>query len=364
MWLSPQTLQIGDDTQPVIVDGLSPAHQRFIRALQGGIGDNQPAAVARHSRLSLEDANQLLARLEPHLMENDRDARPRRLSTIQLVRDADPDFAELISFALSTNRDGAQAIAERANRVLHLERLDRTGVTLLRGLASVGFAQFWTEDEGTVGNADVCGLGYDRSALGKRRFEAACDLANGFGTRIAMLETASVRKRMFDRIDLAFMVSGEQSPPSLLRNLDNHGVPRIGILFRSTGVLVTPVVVPHKSPCVSCLEAALLVDDPNRAVKLIQMQRSTTAYNDASSVLFACAMAVASASEFLDSLQGFEHMRFERTGWLFERSSGKVMRIEWAERPACDCLERSQPIQSEDRNRDGEAGRPNASSAA
>ncbi|MEN9287898.1 MAG: hypothetical protein RLZ88_568 [Actinomycetota bacterium] len=364
MWLAPNRLQIGDDTNAVIVDGLSPAHQRFIRALQAGIADNQVAAVARHTRLSAEDSTQLLARVAPHLLQNDRLESPKRPSTMQLLRDADPDFAELIAFALSTNRDGSAALAERANRVIHVERLDRTGVTLLRALASVGFAQFWTEDEGAVTDADVSSLGYDRSALGKPRFAAACQLAEGFRDRIAMLETANIRKRMFDRIDLALLVSGEASPPSHLRNLDNHGVPRIGIIFRSTGVLITPVVVPHKGLCVSCLEAVLLSDDPQRPVKIMQMQRSSTAYNDASSVLFAGAMAVASAAEFLDAQQGFEHSRFERTGWLFERASGKVMRVDWPEQASCGCFSGSHDIQSEERNRDGDAGRPNASSAA
>lgn len=364
MWLTPQMLQIGYDTAAVIVDGLSPAHQRFIRALQAGIGDNQTAAVARHARLSVEETTQLLDRVGPHLLQAEESTVPRRPSTIQLLRGGNPDFAELIAFALATNREGGQAIAERANRVIHIDRLDRTGMTLLRGLASAGFAQFWTEDEDLVGSADVCGLGYDRQSLGKPRFDAACEAAQAFGERIALLQTANLRKRMFDRIDLAVLISGDPRPPALLRNLDNHGVPRFGILYRSTGVLVTPVVVPNKSACISCLEAALLEDNPYRPVKLVQLQRSATPFNDASSTLFAGAMAVANAATFLDSQQGFEHSRFERTGWLFERASGNVLRVEWPQLPSCDCYGRAATGQSDSKNRDGAAGLPNASNAA
>jgi hypothetical protein len=361
VWLTPQSLQVGLDANAVIVDGLSPAHQRFIRALQAGIADNQVSASARYAHLPVGEARQLVERLRPQLLASSNGLAAEsneRPSTIELLRRADPDFAELIRFALGTNTDGLRAVAGRANRVIHIERFDRTGVAVLRGLASAGFAQFWSSDEGQVEREDITALGFERQSLGKSRFEAACDLADGFGERVALLDTSALRKRILDRVDLAILIGGQSMDESRSRLWQRHGIPHLAVLFRSDGVMVSPIVTPNKTACLACVESALSSTDPHAAVKLIQLRRSRTAYDDSSSVLFGAAMTVAATSDFLDSQQGFEHSAFERTGWFFERATGSLMRLDWPPLEACGCG------QSAARNLDGDAGRPNASTAA
>ena len=78
-------------------------------------------------------------------------------------------------------------------------------------------------------------------------------------------------------------------------------------------------------------------------------------------MLFAASMATASIASYLDSIQGFEHSRFEATGWRFERATGALMRLEWPETKPCDC---DATDQIDEMKREAEDGRPNESDAA
>ena len=341
IWLRPDTLQIGLDAESVIVGGLSPAHQRFIRALQSGISETQVNAIARASRLTATEAQNLIQRISPALLKTGPSTatRPKNVSSaIAQLRGGPPDFAELIRFALATNIDGAAAVGQRAGRVIHLETLDRTGITLMRGLASAGFAQFWSGDTAKVDSFDVTGVGFEKSQLGASRFAAAAKLADSFGDRTALLDVSELRPRVLDKVDCAVLIGSVAIEPKRYERWMRLGVPHLAATYSHLGVHVSPLITPHKSPCLSCFELTLREANSIRSMQVMQSIKATQKYDDASSVLFAGAVMVAAIAEAMDSIAGFEHQAFERIGWFFERATGHILQLEWPEMDRCGCL--------------------------
>ena len=362
IWLRPDTLQIGLDAEAVIVGGLSPAHQRFIRTLQVGIADSQVGVLARSSKLGSADARELIGRLSPALLESSvlessvhefsvrgssvrgragSGGEPNHVSrppnALAILRGAAPDFAELIRYALATNRDGSLTLSQRASRVIHLETLDRTGVCLLRALATAGFAQFWSGDSTKVTPHDVNGIGYEKTELGEARFLAATRIADTFNEKTAMVDVTELRSRVLDRVDCAVLIGSVAIEPKRYERWMRLGVPHIAITFDSRGVQVSPLITPHKTPCLSCHESRLVELAEVRSLQVMQSVKAIQKYDDASAVMFATAMVVASVAEAMDSLGGFEHRGYERVGWFFERATGRVVQLEWPSEPRCGC---------------------------
>lgn len=341
VWLRPDTIQIGLEADAVIVGGLSPAHQRFIRALQSGIADNQLGAIAKSTRVGEIEAGRLIDRLAGAMLQRppnaplpSGDTRP----ILTALRDTNPDFAELIRIALNSSVDGAAVMAQRAARVIHIERFDKTGVTLLRGLSNAGFSQFWSGDTERILEDDIQALGYSTEQLGRPRLEGVESIVAGFANAVSVTSTKGLRMRVIDKVDLAILIAQQTIEPRRYKRLIRYGVPHIAITFDELGARVSPLVVPNKTPCLGCLDLALNALDSNHEVRVTQLAHAAQRYDDASAVLFAAAMTVASASEFLDSQQGFAQKRFERLGWQFERASGRVLRIDWPTLPSCDCF--------------------------
>lgn len=342
VWLRPDTIQIGLEADAVIVGGLSPAHQRFIRALQSGIADNQLGVIARTSRIGITEAERLIDRLAGAMLENSQTAvgsgKPQ--APLVALRDVNPDFSELIRIALQTNSNGNAVVAHRANRLLHIETLDKTGVTLIRGLANAGFAQFWSGDSAGVSDADVQALGYSTEQLGFSRVDAIKEIAAGFANNVVIVAFNGQRLRTIERVDLAILIAHQAIDPRRYKKLMKFGVPHIAITYNELGVRVSPIVVPNKTQCLGCHDKAMNAVDPLHAVRMTQLAHASQRYDDSSAVLFSAAMVVAAATEFLDSQQGFAHQQFERLGWQFERATGRVFRIDWPALPTCNCFAR------------------------
>lgn len=342
VWLRPDTIQIGLEADAVIVGGLSPAHQRFIRALQSGIADNQLGVIARSSRIGIAEAESLIDRLGGAMLENApiTGTSGQTHTSLVALRDTNPDFAELVRIALQTNSHGNAVVAHRANRLLHIEKLDKAGVTLIRGLANAGFAQFWSGDSDTVGNSDVQALGFSSEHLGRSRADAIKEVAAGFANNVVVSAVSGQRLRTIERVDLAVLIAHQALDPRRYKKLMKFGVPHIAVTFNELGVQVSPIVVPNKTPCLGCHDKAMTAVDPLHAVRMTQLAQASQRYDDSSAVLFSAAMVVAAATEFLDSQQGFAHKQFERLGWQFERATGRVFRIDWPALPTCNCFGR------------------------
>ena len=349
VWLRPDTLQIGLEANAVIVGGLTPAHQRFIRALSSGIADNQVDVIARSTRIGVAEAERLIDRLSGVLVGQTEApiAAVERKPLLSVLHEINPDFAELIRVGLLCSVDGVGVIAHRAARLIHLESLDKTGVSLLRGLANAGFAQFWSSDCETITQEDTQALGFSREQIGRSRLEGSQALAKGFANPVSITSVAGQRPRVFERVDLSILVANQVIEPRRYRTLVRYGVPHVAITFDETGVRVSPLIIPNKTPCLGCLDVAMTQIDADHEVRITQLAHATQRYDDSSAVLFSAAMAVASATEFLDSQQGFEHQSFERLGWQYERSTGRVLRIDWPALPGCQCFN-STKVRQED----------------
>lgn len=339
VWLGQDHIRIGLDATAVTVGGLSPSHQRLLRALDLGIADNQLGTIADSLRLSIEDAKDLISRLEPVLLAADS---PRETAQDHSRRfpfaQPEPDFAEIIRFGLNHNLPGETGLTLRSEKIIHIDNLSRAGLTTIRGLASAGVTQFWCSDSNKVEAQDTTPLGYPKELLDWPRFMALDSLAGSFQNPVALVDSARLRSRSFDRLDLAIVFSSQVSDPKAARLWLRKGIPHIGVTFDSTGVRVSPVVVPGKTPCLSCRDAQLAATDSNHEVVFNQLLANPTRYDDSSSVLFAAGAATATALAQLDSQSGFESLQHEHLGSWFERKSGLIHRIQWPKGVTCNCV--------------------------
>lgn len=338
VWLSQDHIQIGLDADAVTVGGLSPAHQRLLRSLEKGISENQLPAITRALKLDEDSAAQLIDRLRPVLLASDPQlgaAAPagRRFPFAQ----PNPDFAEIIRFGLRHNQPGEQGIHLRSERIVHIDNLARTGITTVRGLASAGVTQFWCSDQKVVEAEDTSPLGFPKELLGWSRFMAADSVAGSFQNPVALVDATQLRTRVLDRVDIAILISGQVTDPRLARLWWRRGVPHLAVSFDASGVRVSPVVVPGKTPCLVCRDNELAATDTTHLVKFNQLITNRTTYDDASSVLFAAAAATTGALAQLDSQSGFVMAEHERAGVWFERKSGLVHRITWPSSAVCRC---------------------------
>jgi hypothetical protein len=338
VWLSQDHIRIGLDATAVTVGGLSPTHQRLLRALELGIADNQLGPIAQSLKLSSDEASDLIGRLEPVLLAADgrRDLEldnSRRFPFAQ----PEPDFAEIIRFGLNHNVPGESGLLLRSVKTVHIDNLGRTGLTTIRGLASAGVTQFWCSDSSKVAVEDTTPLGYPKELLDWPKFMALDSLAGSFQNPVALLDSSRLRSRSFDRLDLAIVFSSQVFDPKVARIWLRKGIPHIGVVFDASGVRVSPVVIPGKTPCLSCRDEELASTDPNHSVIFNQLLAHPTRYDDSSSVLFAASAATVTALAQLDSQAGFESLQHEKFGTWFERKSGLIHRIRWPSASNCMC---------------------------
>ena len=253
-------------------------------------------------------------------------------------------FAELARAALDYEVNPEMVLAERWQRIVHIDQLDKSGSLLAKGLLASGVGKVVSHDDGKVLRTDLGELGFKAEDLGKSRLE----------TLKQELVMFSLTKNVTERfVDLNYKPSKDlvisfaitvghlaTRPISYLRWL-NRDVPHLNINFDLYEAQISPIVFPGVTPCLNCLAESKVDEDPAWpaiASQLIDLPRTR---DDSSALLTATGLALRVILRQLDQSAGFSISKDEdnkfQDGYLIDYATGDVSRTKYSFHKLCNC---------------------------
>jgi hypothetical protein len=337
LWRDPNTLQIGLSPQNVVIEELTLAQQQIVAALYSGVVDGQQEVLDDTFKTKPGATQALIDKLSPVLES------PATISNSfgawqQLV------FAELARTASDYEVNPEMVLAERWQRVVHIDQLDRAGLLLAKTLLASGVGTVVTHDAGLVLKTDLGEIGYKSSDLSKSRIQMA----------LLHLEELSLPKTPKPRlveltgkpnkdILISFAVTiGHLAirPTTYLRWL-NRDVNHLGITFEMNQAQISPIVIPGKTPCLNCLAEYKVDEDPAWPVLASQLLDLPRVRDDSASLLSCVGLSLRMILRELDYSAGFKISRdLEdefRNGYLVDYATGNVMRTKYSFHELCNC---------------------------
>ncbi len=311
-WRDRESLQFGlDPARAVVLGPLDEASHRFLRLLDGTRGMELLRREAAELGLPPGRADRLLASLEAGGVLEDADSvvaldrvMCRRDGTMERLR---PDLASL-SVVYGTPGAAAGALAARRTARVRVRGAGRVGAAVAAVLAAAGVGRVDVQDGGRVAPGDVAPGGVSAVQVGERRATAVRGAMRRVwpdprpqgrsgppGGQEPPLALAVLAPR--DGLG-AYAPDPREAEPLLVA-----GIPHLyaGVL-EGTGV-VGPLVVPGRSGCAGCLEAARVEADPAWPRMLAQLRSGPPPAAVACDVALAtlvAGLAAAHALAFLD----------------------------------------------------------------
>lgn len=296
VWRAPGTVQIGLDTRHgTVLDGLTSADRDLIQRLTVGLDD----AALRGSPGPPPDRARELVRLlgDSGVLVRSRAGRAA-LTRLGTHRDRLAADADVWSVVHPEGDDGWELLAERSCRHLEVIGTGRTGSSLATTLAAAGV--------GSVRVLDRLPTADDAAAAGAHRPDL-----------IVIIEHAVADAMAADRLLSA-------------------DIPHLSVVIGEAGVMVGPLVVPGRGPCLRCLELHRADRDPAWPRLLAQLlsTRHVRSPEETSCAALAAGLA---------GLQALGHLDGRRSPAALgatleiELPDGLVSRRPWPAHPACGC---------------------------
>ena len=338
IWRDPNTLQIGLDQNKIVIENLSLAQQQIIDALYSGVLDLQQEVLDEMFKADHGTTNQLIAKLTS-VMENSETVSSAHGDWQQLA------FAELCRVALDYEVNPEMVLAERWQRVVHIDQLDKTGVLLTKGLLASGVGKVVTHDDGKVLTTDLGELGFGRESKGQARFELVKEELERLSlpqSKTPRFVNLSFKPTKDLKISFAVTVGHLATPPATYLRWLNRDVPHLNINFDLLEAQISPIVIPGATPCLNCLAESKVDEDPAWPViasQLIDMPRTR---DDSASLLTVTGLALRAILRHLDEAAGFtvpsDSEKQFREGYRLEYSTGNVYRTQFEFHTLCNCI--------------------------
>lgn len=318
LWRSQSVVQFGYPARLQISDVDEQAEQ-LIAAISLGVAERETAGQARALGVSESALVAMIERLEPVLMRVNQPTQT----------DVDAKFAELMRIALVSH--DPHALAEmRGKFKVFVNRLNRFGLTTLRGLSASGVGVMVTTDARHIRPGDTLSLGFGPSSmLGQSRYSAA---KVEFGQRLQLHNY--MRDETVRSIDFAILHAGEVIETKLYQRWLANDVPHLAVSFDESGVSISPVIIPGATSCLACLARNEIDVDPDWGRLACQMSMSPRDLSDSASLLFASGVATHRALSYLDASKSLRAVG-ELTGFRLN-NHGVLERIEYAQ-TSCGC---------------------------
>ena len=309
LWLADNARQYGSNAN-IKLDQLSNTQFRVLDYLEAGISDNQLELLSKMSLASQQTTTDLVERLAPLIS--------RTSSFLPNFSEAEVNkhFAEIMRLFLLFAEDPAQTLKARKAMKVFISSLDRTGLTVIRGLAASAVGLVFTEDHSKVSLADTLELGYPPHLEQTQRVKAAKS-----AEPTIEIQLHSRRSTSFDAADMAILINNDIVKPGDYQPWLSRDVPQVSICFDELGVQVSHVVIPGVTPCLGCIELARMTTDTNRVAIATQLANLERDLADSSLVLFASGVALTKTLNYLDGLalpQTVETTRLDRSGEVTE----------------------------------------------
>lgn len=333
IWSSPNTLQIGLADNKVELENLSEIQQRIVSSLYSGILKGQESVIDHTVGANLGETKSLLERLAPMLQ---REAEPKFGPWQDLA------FAEIARATLDYNVNGEMVLAERWQRSVHIDQLDKTGLLLAKALLASGVGQILSHDKGSVLKTDLGELGFTTTDFGQSRLSAAkkqlAELAIPLSeNRIVDLNRKSDPSQ---KVSFALVVGHLALNPRTYSRWLARDVPHLAILFELEQAVISPIVLPGKTACLNCYQESK-VDEvdawPVIATQLLDLPRMR---DDAAALLTATGLACRSVLRHLDQQAGFKLLDTsdeDSIGYQIDYASGNVTRLVFKKHDLCSC---------------------------
>lgn len=318
IWKNETDLKLGLQEQNQILDDVSHAQERLINLLFQGIPEDQLTHVGQSVGLSEIETSELVERLRPSLL----DQTFRNSNGTAL----DVRFAEIIRIGFETNETPESVLTKRANTIVEVRQLNRTGLLLLKALCEAGFRKFETLDYDVVRRADIGELSFTSNQLGISRLAAA---------RTILTETAGAtelthpRKRARKEFRVSVLSAMHQVNPSAYRGLPD---PHLLIEYAIEELRVSPVITPTRNPCLACRDLWAAENDSEWAATAIQLTARNDQLDDGSGLLLAAAISAKTICEFVDSAG-----QKSTDGYLVILKTRALKTFSWQFHPACQC---------------------------
>ncbi len=337
VWRDPNTIQIGLGNTSVSISELSLAQQQIIAALYSGVVDGQQDVLDETFKAESGTTQSLIEKLSP-VIESE-GSTSNSFGAWQEIA-----FAELARAALDYEVNPEMVLAERWQRVVHIDQLDKSGSLLAKGLLASGVGKVVTHDDGKVLRTDLGELGFKSEDLGKSRLETLKqDLV-----KLSLVKDVSERfidlnyKPSKDLVISFAITVGHLAtrPVSYLRWL-NRDVPHLNINFDLYEAQISPIVFPGVTPCLNCLTESNVDEDPAwpaLASQLIDLPRTR---DDSSALLATTGLALRVILRQLDQSAGFSLSKDEdnkfQDGYLIDYATGDVSRTKYSFHKLCNC---------------------------
>lgn len=304
-------LGIGSDAQKL--SEVSLQQEQLIQLLFKPIPNNHLLQVGEKLGLDNSETQTLIELLRPSLLIDDDTVSGKSL---------DLRFAEIMRISFETNTLPEVILAKRSSTQIHVAKLDRTGLLMIRALAETGFREFVTRDYETVSREDLGELGYPDQFLGISKLSAAREILSRHQNelRIQHESKASVSS-------ISVISAHHQVNPADYRKLT---MPYVAIEFGIESVRVSPVIVRGISACLGCRDLWLSEDNSNWTADSIQLALRGDQLDDAAAVLIAVSLATKNIGRFVD-INDFGN------GFQVYGRAGEFRGTEFQFHPLCQC---------------------------
>ena len=322
IWQTESTLKLGLADQSQLLDSVSTAQERLIHLLFQGVAEDHLDLVGESVGLEPDETRKLIDRLRPSLLE--------KPTVTGKTSSFNVRFAEIIRIGFENNQATEDVLASRANSLIMLPSLDRTGLMMTKTLAEVGFRRLVTGDYGMVTRTDLGELGYPAADLGITRLSAARNLLQNTSSQTSINHLPEKAKTKPDLV----VVSGmHRINPSVYRS---EVLPHVAIEYALDELRVSGVIRPGDTACLACRELWESENNASWTATSIQLSSRNDHLDDGIGLLMATSIATKTICESLNSKE-----RSGQPGFRVNLKTRAVTELSWQPHPSCDCRSRS-----------------------
>jgi hypothetical protein len=351
VWRGPGTLQVGlSPASGAVVTGLRDGDDTVVSALDGTRtlaqlrhqAERQGVAPERVDLIVslLRDAGLLVAE-----RGGDRPADRADLARLdpRTRRRLEPD-AQAWAAAYQGAGDGLLLLTERSRRHVHVEGDGRVAAAIATTLACAGVGTVTSHDLGRVREGDVLPAGAGAADVGAATGAA---VRQAVGRVRGMTQDRGEHPTGRDglhRPDLAVLVADDVVDSRRGDDLVRHGVPHLAVVTSPDRVVIGPLVLPGRTPCLRCLDLHRTDRDPGWPQVVSQLLsgqvRRDCGRAETASATAAAGLAALQALVLLDG-----HATPVSVGRTLELTlpDGLVERRSWRLHASCGCARLPRP---------------------
>lgn len=336
-WRDPNTLQIGLGASSIALNELTLEQQKIVEALYSGVVSGQELAVDSSFNASPGETTRLINRLEP-MLEHEPTKQIDVFGPWQQLA-----FAEIARASLDYEVNGEMVLAERWQRNIHIDQLDKTGWLIARALLASGIGRILTHDSGKVLHTDLGELGFPIEKLHlPRTIAAAEELAN-----FSLVKSDKPRLTLLPfppkqdvKLSFAIVVGHLALDPTRYARWTNRDIAHIAIIFELDSIEISPVIRPGITGCLNCYQQTKIDEDSSWPIIASQLLDLPRMRDDSTSLLTSTGLTAKLILRYTDIEAGFQ-LKNDSTdlamGYRINQVDGSITRMKYDFHPECSC---------------------------